>query len=109
MIPFSSHNLVVESAQLQSSSGPRCEVVRNRNRTRTDEGRLLGDRDVLLESRGAGDGRLVVLLMFEDVVRLAVACDGAFRLDSRGALGVVIAVVLHDVVLHEGILGPAVD
>lgn len=63
--------------------------------------------DVLPESGSASDGRLVDLLVLPDVVDGAVAGDLAdlLALSRAGA----VAGVLLDVVLDQGVGGPAVE
>lgn len=68
---------------------------------------LLPVADVLPEGAGSLDGRLVDLLVLPDVVNGAVAGDGAHLLALRAAGAV--GGVLLDVVLDQGVGGPAVD
>jgi hypothetical protein len=63
--------------------------------------------DVLGEGGSADDGRLVDLGVLPDVVDGAVAGDSAHLLSLSRARAV--AGVLLDVVLDQGVLGPAVD
>ena len=60
---------------------------------------VLADREVLAESAGALDGRLVDLGVLADLVGRAVAGDTADGLGAADRAGVV-AVVLNDVVLY---------
>jgi hypothetical protein len=68
---------------------------------------VLAVADVLGEGCRADDGWLVGLGVLPDVVGGAVASDGAHLLALRGT-GTVGGVLL-DVVLYEGVLGPAID
>lgn len=71
-------------------------------------GALVGaDGPVLLEGGGAVDGGLVGAGRDTELVGGAVGGDGAAVGGLRG--GVVVAEVLDDVVLDEGVAGPAVD
>lgn len=63
--------------------------------------------DVLPESGGALNGRLVHLLVLPDLVRASVALEGAQLLALGGSLAVG-CVFLH-VVLDEGVPRPPVD
>lgn len=92
-------------AQLQTSLGPRIEVVAHSDGT--TGALLLADRPVLVEGLGAVDGRLVVAGSLVDVVGGAVGGDGAETLGARRR--VVGAKVLDDVVLDKRVAGPAVD
>ncbi len=98
-------DLVVVRAELQAQGGPRVKV-----RADVDgAGRalVLADRPVLLEGRGTLDRGLVGAGRLVDVVDGAVRGDAAELGGARG--GVVGAEVLDDVVLDQGVLGPAVD
>lgn len=69
---------------------------------------LLGaDRPVLLKGRRAHDGGLVGAGAGEDLIRALV--DGKVALGSPRLVGREVAVGLDDVVLDEGVRGPAVD
>lgn len=74
---------------------------------RTARALILANRPVLLKGRGAIDGWLVSAGRLSDLVRAAVRGHGAFvgRLGRR----IVGAEVLNDVVLDQGVAGPAVD
>lgn len=68
---------------------------------------LAADGPVLVKGRGTLDGRLVDAARLVDVVGSAVVVD---RAEPRGARGRVVgAVRLDDVVLDEGVGGPAVE
>ena len=76
-----------------------------RNGHRATSAGALADRDILVEGRGALNGRLIDLLVLPDLVRGAVAREGAllrarFRIPDR---------IFHDVVLHERVGGPTID
>jgi len=99
-------DLVVEVAGGESVVLPGGEVVGDGD---SSAGALvLADREVLAESAGTLDGRLVDLGVLADLVGRAVAGDAA---DSLGATdrARVVAVVLNDVVLGERAVDPAVD
>ena len=90
-------HLVVEVAGGESVVLPSIEVVGNGN---SAAGTLvLADGEVLAESAGTLDGRLVDLGVLADLVGRAVAGDTADGLGAADRAGVV-AVVLHDVVLY---------
>ena len=89
-------HLVVEVAGGESVVLPGSEVVGDSD---SAAGALaLADREVLAESAGALDGRLVDLRVLADLVGRAVAGDAADGLGAADRARVV-AVVLHDVVL----------
>lgn len=92
-------------SQVQTKLGPRVEVVLGSNSSTAGSGSP-AVRDVLGESGGADNGRLVDLRVLPDVVRRPVALDRA----HLGSLGRALAVgsVLLDVVLDQRVLGPAV-
>lgn len=69
------NNLQVESANRQSEALPRTEVVRSGNSAA--HALVLADRDVLVESAGAFNGRLVSASRLVDIVSAAVTVDGA--------------------------------
>jgi hypothetical protein len=89
-------HLVVEVAGRESGFLPSSEVVCNGNSSAS--ALVLADREVLAESAGALDGRLVDLGVFADLVGRAVASDAADGLGAADRARVV-AVVLYDVVL----------
>lgn len=62
---------------------------------------------VLLERSRTSDRRLISACRLEDIICSAVGCDGTFL--CGGGRGVVGAVGFGDVVLDEGVGGPAVD
>ncbi len=98
-------DLVVVGAELEAGSGPGVEVG---GHVDAATGTLvLADRPVLVEGRGALDRRLVDTLGTVDIVGRAVGGDAAELGGARR--GVVRAEVLNDVVLDQGVLGPAVD
>ena len=89
-------HLVVEVAGRESVVLPSIEVVGNGD---SAAGALvLADREVLAESAGALDGRLVDLGVLADLVGRAIAGDAADGLGAADRARVV-AVVLNDVVL----------
>lgn len=89
-------HLVVEVAGREAVVLPSSEVVGDGD---SAAGALvLTDREVLAESAGALDGRLVDLGVLADLVGRAVAGDAADGLGAADRARVV-AVVLHDVVL----------
>jgi hypothetical protein len=91
-----SEHLVVEVAGRESRLLPGSEVVGDGD---SSAGALvLADGEVLAESAGALDGRLVDLGVLADLVGRAVAGDAADGLGAADRARVV-AVVLHDVVL----------
>lgn len=105
VVTLGQQNLVVVGTELHAELGPGVEVVAGGHGT---AGALaLTDGPVLVEGLGAGDGGLVHLSVLVDVVVGTVAVDGALVLHARA--GVVGAVVLEDVVLDQGTLGPTVD
>ena len=90
-------HLVVEVAGGESVVLPGIEVVGNGN---SAAGALvLANREVLAESAGALDGRLVDLGVLADLVGRAIAGDAADGLGAADRARVV-AVVLNDVVLY---------
>jgi hypothetical protein len=105
LVTLGGHNLVVVGTQAQAQLLPSIEVVGSSN---SSGGSLAGTHGpVLLEGRGTEDRRLVGTGGGEDVVGGAVAGDTADLLG--GARWVVGAEVFDDVVLDEGVGGPAVD
>jgi hypothetical protein len=105
LVALSSHDHVIESAQVQASAGPGLNV-----RAKVDRaaGAVVGaDRPVLLEGRGALDRGLVLAGRLEQGVGGAVDVGAADCAGGRG--GVVAAEGLDDVELDEGGLGPAVE
>lgn len=62
---------------------------------------------VLLEGRRSQDRRLVGAGRLEDLVGAAVNSDGTLCACSRR--GIVVAEVFDDVVLNQGVRGPAID
>ena len=103
--PFRRNNLVVQRTQVQAQLRPLRHVVRKRNGA-TIAPLALPDRDVLVESRRALDGRLVDLLVLVDGVRGAVAGEGALYGPLAGRAA---AVAVLDVVLDERAGAPAVE
>lgn len=92
-------------AQLLSVLAPRIKVGTDINGS-TDT-LLLPNRPELLEGRCSVNTGLVGAGGLEDIVGAAVDGDGTLLLSSRG--GVVGAVGLDDVVLDQGVAGPAVQ
>ena len=91
-------------AELQALVGPGLEV---RGRIDAAAGALvLADRPVLLEGRGALDGRLVSAGGLEDLVAGTIDLNAAEAGSSRG--WVVCPKVLYYVIFDERVLGPAV-
>ncbi len=93
-------------SQVQPSLGPSSKVIGQ------GDGAAAGSlvdavRDVLLECRCAGDGRLVGLLVFPDLVRRTVRLELAQLLALGGPLAV--RGVLLDIILDQGVTGPAVN
>ena len=62
---------------------------------------------VLLEGRRSLNGRLIGAGRLEDLVGAAVHSDGTLR--ACGRRGIVVTEAFDDVVLNQGVLGPAVD
>jgi len=62
--------------------------------------------DVLVEGRGALDGRLVHLLVQPDIVGGAIADDCSL---VGASSGVAVAGVLHNIIFYEGAGSPAVQ
>ena len=88
--------MVVEVAGRESVALPSIEVVGDGDSAAS--ALALADREVLAESAGALDGRLVDLGVLADLVGRAVAGDATDGLGAADRARVV-AVVLHDVVL----------
>lgn len=97
------NDLVVHSAQLHAVRRPGRDVVRERDGAA--RAWRVSDGDVLLEGRRPLDRGLVGLLVLPDGVRAAVARERALVRAARGDA----LVGLHDVVLDEGVRGPAVE
>lgn len=96
-------NLEVQLAEVQADVRPGGEVVLDGDGAAGAT--ATADRDVLVESGGALDGRLVDALILPDFVRAAVASERALlraRLREAGR-------VLNHVILHQRIGRPAVN
>lgn len=105
-VALSSNDLVVVlGTQLEASPGPSVKVSTNIDGSAA--ALVLADGPELLEGRGAIDGWLVGTGADENVIVGAVDVDSSLLLGS--ARGVVSAEVLDDVVLDQGLAGPAVD
>lgn len=89
-------HLIVEVAGRESGLLPLSEVVGDGNSSAS--ALVLANREVLAESAGTLDGRLVDLGVLANLVGRAVAGDGSDVLGAADRARVV-AVVLHDVVL----------
>lgn len=105
LVPLRRDNLVVVRAEVHAELRPRVEVVLHGDGAADALGGA--DGPVLLEGPRAVDGGLVRARRDVDVVGAAVGRDGALELAA--AAGVVRAVGLDDVVLDQGVAGPAVD
>lgn len=105
LIPFRSQNLIVVRAQRLTNLGPRIEMVTRRNRAANPL--RLPDTPKLLERSCAIDRGLVCAGGLVDVVSPTVRRDSALLGCSRRR--VVGAVRLDNVVLDEGVAGPAVE
>jgi hypothetical protein len=99
------HDLIIQIVRIESRAAPEAEMVGHGDGA--TGALLLAHGEVLLESRGARDGGLVVAGVGADLVGAAVGSQGAETLGL--AAGVVVAVVLHDVVLGLRRVHPAVD
>lgn len=99
LVALGGDDLVVEFAQLEAGCGPGSEVVADGDGTAGALG--AADGPELGEGGSPYDRGLVDALAGVDVVDGAVGSDGAEGLRAGG--GVVVAKVLNDVVLDEGI------
>ena len=91
--------------ELHAERSPGIEVVGRGDGTSLAV--VTADRPVLGESRSTLDRRLVDTLGSQDVVSAAIGDDSAFLGGARGRI--VRPEALHDVVLDQWALGPAVD
>jgi hypothetical protein len=91
--------------QLQTSLGPGIEVVLSGDGTTNTV--VLANGPVLVEGRGALNGRSVCTSSLVNLVGAAIALDSA-KLSGAGG-GIVVAVLIDDVVFDQGALGPAVE
>lgn len=104
-VSLGSDDHVVMSAERHTGLLPSIEEDTSVN---SAAGALLGsDGPVLIECGGSLDGRLLYTRALEEIIRAFRRLDGA--LGRGGASGVVLAEVFDDVVLDQGITGPAVD
>jgi hypothetical protein len=99
-------SLVVVLTQVHAELLPGVEVARSGDAAAAGP-LALPVADVLGECGSTDNRRLVNLGVLPDVVDGAVAGDGAHLLALSGARAV--AGVLLDIVLNQGVLGPAVD
>jgi len=91
--------------QSQTSFSPGIEVVLDGDAAADTV--VLADGPVLIEGRGALNGRRVHTSGLVNLIGAAVALDAA---DLGGAAGgVVVAVTFDDVVLDKRVLGPAIE
>lgn len=105
VVPLGGHNHVVKGAHGHARALPGVEEVARRDGA---AGPLVApDGPVLVEGRGAIDGRRVGPRRLVQVVGAAVGRDGALGLGARAR--VVLAKVLEDVVLDQGGTSPPVD
>lgn len=105
LVTLGGDDLVVVRAEVHALGGPGVEVVLHVDRAADALGGA--DGPVLLKGLRAVDRGLVGARRDVDVVGAAVGVDGALVLAA--AAGVVGAVGVDDVVLDEGVPGPAVD
>lgn len=96
------HDLVVQRAKVHARLRPCIEVVLHGNRTARPG--ALEDRDVLVEGRGALNGRLVDLLVLPDIIGATVTRHCTLV----RAHSLVSVVNLHDIVFNERVGAPAV-
>lgn len=105
VVTLNSKNLVIERSKLQANIAPSVEVSTSVDRA---AGALVAaDRPVLLESAGTLNGGSVGTGAGVDVVDGAIDVDLSLLGGARR--GVVGSKVLDDVVLNQGVAGPAVD
>jgi hypothetical protein len=105
LVAFSSNDLVVVLAKVETESGPGVEVVLHGDAT-TDT-LALADRPVLLEGAGTIDGGLVGAGRDVDVVVAAVGGEASLVLST--AAGVVGSEGFNHIVLDQRRAGPAID
>lgn len=105
MVALSGDNHVVVTAESHAGFRPGVKVVPGRHVAAGVLGLAHGPE--LVEGGGSSNRRLVDPLVCVEVVSAAVA--GHCALLCRALRRVVVAKVLEDVVLHERVLGPAVD
>jgi hypothetical protein len=100
---FDGNDLVVQGPQAHAERRPLIEVVRDGDGA-AGPGRV-PDGDVLVEGRRPHDRGLIDLLVFPDGVCASVAREGTLL---RPACGYPY-ICLHDIVLNQWVLTPAVD
>jgi hypothetical protein len=105
LVAFSSNDLVVVLAKVETESGPGVEVVLHGDAS-TDT-LSLADRPVLLEGASTIDGRLVGTGRDIDVVVAAVGGEASLVLSTTA--GVVGSEGFNHVVLDQRRAGPAID
>ena len=105
MVSLGGEDLVVVATKGKTVLLPCVEVCADINGSA--DSLLLPDAPELGEGTGSLNGWLVVAHRLEDVVGAPIDVDGALLLSSRRR--VVAAPGLDDVVLDEGVLGPAVE
>lgn len=105
LVALGSHDLVVVSTQVHAQLSPSVEVVGSGNSSSDSlvlaNGPILGEGSGSLDGSGVGAGSRV------DIVDGSIGGDGA--LVGASTAGVVVAVGLDDVVLDQGVSGPAID
>lgn len=105
LVALGSHDLVVVSTQVHAQLSPSIEVVGSGNSS--SDSLVLANGPVLGEGSGSLDGSGVGAGSCVDIVDGSIGGDGA--LVRASTAGVVVAVGLDDVVLDQGVSGPAID
>lgn len=96
-------NLEVHRTQIQTSLGPRIEVVLNRDSAAGPCG--ASDGDVLVEGRRAHNGRLIDALVLPDGIGASVTGQRALLRAARRDSNV----CFHHIVFYKRIRCPSVD